>query len=551
MFKIISSLEKCFLDESITSKVSLKKATMMKNEVFRFGACYTLDNAPAADNKVITDIHIVSPLEEYISIYRVEHVPVKIPAEFRRYNADYLRLTPGLFPDMLTPIPKYSRAMMYSNLESLYFEIDTKGQVAPGEYDVTVQLKSESTGNIKESATLTITIIDADLPEQEITVTQWFHCDCLQDYYDTESFDERHWQIIENFMKMAVDHGINMMLTPVFTPPLDTWVGGQRTTTQLVDVWVEKGQYKFGFDKLSRWVDLCDRLGVRYFEISHLFTQWGARSAPKVMATVDGQYTKIFGWETDATGEEYVSFLRAFIPALLEFMKSKNGADKRCWFHISDEPSIDHIEQYKACRESIADLLEGYPIMDAMSKYDYYEQGITRHPVPAINHMDKFIENNVPDLWCYYCLGQWDKVSNRFIAMPASRTRIIGTQFYKYNIFGFLQWGYNFYNNQGSKSHIIPFITTDGECLAPAGDTFSVYPGMKGMPLASLRLKYFHDALQDLAAFKLCESLYSKEFVLGLIEEEMPVTFIDYPRDLEYLPNLREKINAAIAKKVK
>ena len=553
MLKIISSLEKCFLDESITTKATLKNASMLKNEIFRFEACYVLNRTPkeSESNKRIVKLDIESPLADYIRVWRVDHVPVKVAAESHRFNGDYLRMTPGLYPDLLTPLRDDRRLMVYKNLESLYFEINTKGQVAPGEYPVTLNFICEATGEKAESATLTVNIINAELPEQDITVTQWFYCDCLQTHYDTESFDERHWAIIEKFIKTAVEHGINMILTPLFTPPLDTFRGNERPTTQLVDVIVENGEFRFGFDKLSRWVDLCNKLGVKYFEIAHFFTQWGARSAPKIMATVDGEYTRIFGWETDSTGPEYAKFLHAFIPQLLDFMKSKDGADKRCWFHISDEPSLEHIERYKACRAVVADLLKGYPIIDALSNYEFYEQGIVDHPIPATTRVETFVEHKVPDLWCYYCIGQWDMVSNRFISMAGSRTRIIGTQFYKYDIAGFLQWGYNFYYNQGSYGAVNPFISTDGECFAPSGDTFSVYPGPRGEALPSLRLKLFHDALQDLAAFKLCESLYSKEFVLNLMEEgEMPITFFDFPRDNVYLVSLREKVNAAIAAKI-
>ena len=553
MLKIISSLEKCFLDESITTKTTLKKASMLKNEVFRFEACYVLDRVPKEleSNKRIVKLEIESPLAQYIRVWKVDHVPVKVPAESHRYNGDLLRTTPGLYPDLLTPLRDDHRLMMYKNLESLYFEIDTKGEVAPGEYTVTINLFNEADGQLSDSAALTVNIINAQLPQQDINVTQWFYCDCLQTFYGTESFDERHWAIIEKFMAMAVSHGINTILTPVFTPPLDTHKGGERPTTQLVDVTLENGEYSFGFDKLSRWVDLCDKLGVKNFEISHFFTQWGAGHAPKVMATVEGEYKRIFGWDTDATGAEYTKFLRSFIPQLLAFMKSKNGADKRCWFHISDEPSLDHLEQYKASRSVVADLLNGYPIIDALSNYEFYEQGIIDNPIPSTDHAEEFYNHNVPDLWCYYCIGQWDMVSNRFLSMPGSRTRIIGTQFYKYNIAGFLQWGYNFYYNQGSYGAVNPYVSTDGECFAPSGDTFSVYPGYGGEPLPSIRLKLFHDALQDLAAFKLCERLYGKEFVLNLMEEgEGPITFSQFPRDNGYILSLREKVNAAIAAKV-
>ncbi len=549
MLKIISSLEKCFLDDSISTKVSLKKASLLKNEVFRFGACYIIAECVAC-NRLVMRLEIESPLAEYIRVWQVDHVPVKMPTETCRHDFDNLRTKPGLFPDLLTPLRDDKRISVCENLESLYFELDTKGEVAPGEYKVTIRFVKDNSGELAEEATVVLNIIDAELPKQEMAITQWFHCDCLQSYYETESFDERHWKIIKNFMKMAVDHGINMILTPIFTPPLDTYEGGERPTTQLVDVVVENGEYHFGFDKLSRWVDLCDELGVKYFEISHLFTQWGGDHAPKVMATVDGEYTRIFGWETDARGEEYIGFLRTFIPQLIDFMKSKNGADKRCWFHISDEPTLETLEQYSASRKTIEDLLKDYPIIDALSKYEFYEQGITEIPVPSVNHIEPFLENNVPNLWCYYCVGQWNQVSNRFIAMPGARTRIIGTQFYKYNIAGFLQWGYNFYYNQGSYGVINPYINTDCERFGPSGDAFSVYPGRCGEPLPSMRLKLFHDALQDLSALKLCESLYDREFVLNLMEDEMPITFKKYPRDINYLPGLRDKVNAAIAKKV-
>lgn len=550
MLKLISSLEKCFLDESIATKEPLEKASLLKNEVFRFGACYTLDKDNICTKEIVT-LHIDSSLAEYIKVWKVDHVPMKMVAERGKLDADHLRSTPGLYPDLLTPLRQDNRLMVCENLESLYFELDTKGKVATGEYTVTIQLIDENSGDIKEQKSILLNIIDALLPAQEIAVTQWFHCDCLQNYYATESFDERHWQVIEKFIKTAVEHGINMILTPVFTPPLDTHIGGERTTTQLVDVEVINGKYHFNFQKLSRWVDLCNKLGVKYFEISHFFTQWGACHAPKVMATVDGEKKRIFGWETDATGAEYVKFLRSFIPQLIAFMKSKNDADKRCWFHISDEPMLEHLTQYSASRTAIIDLLQGYPVIDALSNYQAYKKGIIETPIVATDHITPFIEHNVKNLWCYYCIAQWNKVSNRFISMPAYRTRIIGTQFYKYNITGFLHWGYNFYNNQGSYGSVNPYVITDGEYFSPAGDTFSVYPASNGEALPSMRLKLFHDALQDLAALKLCESLYDRKFVLNLMESnEMPITFSEYPRTTAYIPNLREKINTAIVAKV-
>ena len=87
---------------------------------------------------------------------------------------------------------------------------------------------------------------------------------------------ERHWKLIEQFIKTAARTGITMLLTPLFTPPLDTAIGTERPTMQLVRVVKTGEKYTFDFTLLERWVKLCRKYGIEYFEMSHLFTQWGS-----------------------------------------------------------------------------------------------------------------------------------------------------------------------------------------------------------------------------------------------------------------------------------
>ena len=112
-----------------------------------------------------------------------------------------------------------------------------------------------------------------------------------------------------------------MLLTPLFTPPLDTEVGGERPTVQLIDVVQEGNTYHFDFRRLRRWVQLADRCGVRYFEMAHFFTQWGAAHCPKIVARVKGRERKIFGWKDRATGAKYRNFLDQFLPQLVRFIR--------------------------------------------------------------------------------------------------------------------------------------------------------------------------------------------------------------------------------------
>ncbi len=540
---LIPSTEKCMLDSRPKTLPHLpKEHIMLTGERFAFqlvlrgteGEGWIKENARLE----ISGIDM-----QYVNVKRVRYIPSLMPA-YREPSRDddYISHMPGFFPDLLTEQNDLLRLpVVYGQSHAYRIEISGAPE---GEYDVSV---SVTVREMKREHSLKLRVIQSKLPEQELILTQWFHCDCLASYYDCEVFSERHWRIIENFAKCAFDNGINMLLTPVLTPPLDTYVGGERPTCQLVDVSIDAGEYSFGFDKLDRWCDMANRIGFKYYEISHFFTQWGAAHAPKVMARADGEYKRIFGWESDASEGEYPKFLRAFVSALIDHMK-KRGEDKKCFFHISDEPSHDNLEQYMKSKNVVSDLLADYPVMDALSAYEFYADGIVELPIPSSNHIKPFIDNNVQNLWTYYCCGQNKNVSNRFFAMNGARTRSIAAAFYKYNIVGFLQWGYNFYYNCHSRDFCNPYLDSTGDFWVPSGDTYSVYPSHDGRALESVRICHFREALEDLRAMKLLESLSDRKTVMAILTEtfgEISFDISDYTSDA--ILNMREKINKKIA----
>ena len=544
--KLTSSLEKIFKDSVFNDISEISSLSAFKNERISFQIAAEIIETETFSEQY--SVNISGELAEYATVREVISVPVTIPTFPCGFSDDNnLRTTPGLYPDLLMPL-RYGKTLRVNKdfVSSLWIEIDLrdKGSVCSGVHPLTVTLSNE-----KETAevTLNIEIIDASLPDEDITFSEWFYTDCLANYYNVEAFSEKHWEIIENFARTAVKNGINLLLTPTFTPPLDTAVGGERLTTQLVGVTLKDGIYEFDFTLLDRWIEMCNRVGVKYFEIAHFFTQWGAKHTPKVMATVNGEYKKIFGWETDAVSPEYTLFLRSFIKAFLEHMRAR-GDDKRCYFHISDEPKLDQLENYKAAKDSITDLLCGYPIMDALSNYEFYSDGLVDLPIPANNHITPFLENNVQNLWTYYCCGQWEKVSNRFIAMPSARNRSIGMQMYKHSIVGFLHWGYNFYNTQYSYNPIDPYRDTSGDGWVPAGDCFCVYPAPDGTAYETMRVIVFYEALQDVKAMKLAERLCGKDTVISTIENAFgrKVAFDECARTPDEILRVREAVNSLI-----
>lgn len=545
LMKAIPSTEKCFMDEEIGRKPLLAQDTVLRGEEYHFEIAYTVGDSDYNLRQALY-LKVCSPLP--VLVEKVEQVPVRVPCYPGAADDNYLRTQPGLYPDLLVPVGEATRLFApYRELKSLFVTVKVPEDMPAGTYPVSLALRDEQ-GNIQAETSVALRVIPALLPKQKLQYTQWFHCDCIATYYNLEIFSEEHWAYMERYLRTAAENGVDTILTPVFTPPLDTAVGGERPTVQLVDVEKTAEGWRFGFSRLERWVAMCRRCGIENFEISHLFTQWGAKHAPKIIARVDGQPKQVFGWETDSLGAEYREFLEAFLPALLEEMKSLDGADRHCIFHISDEPSLEHLEQYRAVKASVAGLLEGYPIMDALSSFEFYRTGAVAHPIPANDHIAPFLEAEVPGLWTYYCCGQKLDVSNRFLAMPMARTRIIGAQMWKYRIAGFLHWGYNFWYSQYSLAPINPFYITDGDYFTPAGDCYSVYPGPKGQPYNSLHMKAFTEALHDLRAMELAETLAGREAVLAAMEDGLaePVTFSRYPHEAAYVTGVRARVHALI-----
>lgn len=125
---------------------------------------------------------------------------------------------------------------------------------------------------------------------------------------------------------------------------------------------------------------------------------------------------------------------------------------------------------------------------------------------------------------------------------------MLGVQLYVYGFAGFLQWGFNFYNTQLSKKHIDPYAVTDAGESFPSGDAFIVYPADNGTAEESIRYMLMRQAAHDLRALCLLEELGGRKFVLDLIADEAgeEITLSKYPRNEEFLPRLRARVNAEI-----
>ncbi len=544
--KIFDSLRRVFLDGE-NAYPEIKNGEALQDDFYNFQISLRL--ADAVEGERLRAIPTLkSPIADKITMLRVGNVPAEMPG-YPQNDGFFERIEPGLFPDPLFPLDKNGVYGREGLSYSLWIRVSTKG-LAAGDYGISVSFENDKKEALGETY-FSLKILPAKKPKQKLIYTQWFHPDCLSTYYKVPAFSEKHWEIIENFIATAAENGVNMLLTPIFTLPLDTVVGGERPTTQLVDIKKDGNAYTFGFEKLRRWIKTAKKHGIKYFEFSHFFTQWGAKATPKIVAEVGGKEKRIFGWDTPAAGKKYDRFLAAFIPELEKVIEEEK-IGSRVFFHVSDEPTDEHLEPYTAARNLLKKHLSPkYPVIDALSDHEFYKRGLVDNPIPGTDRCEAFTEDKtIKDRWAYYCCTQNKLVSNRFFSMSSARNRIIGMQIYKYGLKGFLHWGYNFWYTQYSISDIDPFMTTDAGGVFPSGDSFSVYPGKDGKVVPSLRLYVFSEALSDLAALQALEKKIGREETLALLEKglEKPLTFKEYPRDAEWLLSKREEVNAALCK---
>lgn len=504
---------------------------------------------PAVDDPTAVPgmhVDVTSPSPLLFTINAVELVPNDLPAP-EGADDGYLRTAPGLFPDLLRLLHSVPLKMVAGQWRAAWVDVMVPDDAPAGRATLDVTLRLSTTDEVVATHSLNVMVVGTPLPELSIVNTHWFHCDGLAEYYGHEVFSEDHWQSIDSFMGSAAAMRVNSVLTPVWTPPLDTAKGGLRLPTQLVGIRdAGDDQYVFDFSLLSRWLELCRKHGMRGIEVAHLFTQWGAEATPAIYVDTDVGQERRFGWDVPATDRRYRTLMAQLLPELRSFLDEHWGLDKVI-FHVSDEPLASNLETYSAAKAVVADLLEGCTVVDAIDDFDLYEQGVVSIPVVATDHAQPFLDANVEPLWLYYCVGQVRHVSNRFMSQPSSRNRVLGTQLWLAGAHGFLHWGFNFYNTVHSTRPTDPFRDTTAGGGFFGGDTFMVYPGADGQPLESIRHRVFTEAMDDHRAMQLLASLAGDDAVRGITDPDGDLTLTSYPTDANHYRRAALHLGQAIA----
>lgn len=264
----VSPLEKLWHD-SIPAQLA-ERLSCFENEIADVQLAVMNDGAPKEDCRLRIETDL--PVE----VRRVGYVPgdyTDMP------DADDYVIAKGLhvFPDPLLPTNTAALPLKGTSLNVFWLTVGTGERMAAGEHVVRIVL-TDKNGDLLGETQVTVEVLKGQLPACDIPVTDWMHYDCICNYYKIKPFGKRFWTLTESFLRTAAEHGINTVYVPLFTPPLDTKPGGERTSVQLVDVVKNGNTYSFnfrGWGVFSKWrksaecgilsFPICLRSGARSF----------------------------------------------------------------------------------------------------------------------------------------------------------------------------------------------------------------------------------------------------------------------------------------------
>ncbi|WP_288881709.1 DUF4091 domain-containing protein [Pedobacter panaciterrae] len=452
--------------------------------------------------------------------------------DVREEELDGIGFLPGMLPDPLYPLTRVD-ANPYAS-RSFWVTLRIPENIEPGIHQCKVKV-SWNEGKVNMEKTLLVDLNISKLivqPRKNFHVTHWWRGEATWAQYKTEMYDEKWWQLTKAQMKNLIDHGNDVAfiqnlfeLKTVFKKPCQMLIINETSP----------GKYSFDWSRIKRFVDMTKELGYKKFEWGHLFLYWGVENAMHVYTQKGDKYELLWDENLSATSPVYLNFLKQYLPEFHRFLKKENVLDDS-YFHLSDEPGSEHIQNYKRARKILQELAPWMKVMDALSDVRYGREKLTDIPIPIISSAGDYLKENIPH-WVYYCTGPRDQWLNRFYDTPLAKIRMSGFLFYHLKAQGFLHWGYNYWNVVEKEEPIDPFTNASGSAYPgiAAGDPFVVYPGPDG-PYDSIRWEIFAESLQDYAILQ-SAGIKQDDPMLSEIK-----TYADFPKKEEWIDQTMKRI---------
>ncbi len=247
-------------------------------------------------------------------------------------------------------------------------------------------------------------------------------------------------------------------------------------------------------ERLERYVSLFLARGFTHIEGGHLAGRHkGDWSSPRLDLMLTG---------SDVTSEagraELATMLHEINAALAELRLPERVVYLQ---HLSDEPTATNAESYKELAAQVRKQMPGVAIFDATMCTELVDA--VDHWCPQVQVYEQhrnFFEKRQQagdQVWVYTCLIPGGRHLNRLLDQERVRQVYLGWSLVKYDLYGFLHWGFNHYRSGQDpfETSVVPHGAGPPNFL-PAGDTHVVYPGID-RPWSGQRFEAHRIGLED------------------------------------------------------
>lgn len=483
----VDPLQKVFREDTVTSDASnYMEAARGEHATFQL----VVTSAPVEITRVRCEVTTFTrvgapndalpfPEARFVGYIASSH-SAKKPAK------DQLRRAPGMYPDPL--LEDKTIDIHEGDNQPLWITVHVPTDTKPGDYVASSTVYGRFFGyETSVTLPLSLKVYPATITDTRLFINNWmqmWHRGSelpMPDRYTPE-----WWSILRSYVRNMVEHRQN-------------WA-------RVETMWIvkfgrdENDKLTFDFSDFDRWVNILFDEGIDTIQSLQFAWRVGKWDEPYGVEIHDGRTKGYVGGKSyrgkmvAPDSPEADEFYSQWFPAFRQHLIEKGWLDKFVQA-VGDEPVTGNADSYTSASQLLKKYAPELPIIDASLCQDL--TGAIDIWVPTVEHLaqnwDFFKQRKAAGdrLWFYNCVqpeGEW---ANRFIELPLLKTRITHWINYRYDIEGYLHWGYNFWR---------PFPwdnAADGTALQ-GGDAFIIYPKKDGFGfLDSIRWEAMRDGIED------------------------------------------------------
>lgn len=395
----------------------------------------------------------------------------------QKQNPHVIRRAPFRVFEVLEPIGA-GTTVDDSGIVCLRIEVPVGAEAGAGVREYQLVLES---GEWSAALEWTLTVHDVSVPpvgSRSPGYTNWFSLGAIAQRHQLELWSEPYWTMLGRYA--------------------DLMARGRQNT-----FWIRWRDFLAAGDdavprldraRLERYLRLFFARGFTVVEGGHVAVRhqgdWGS-------GRLDFNLTG-----ADLSGTEGKAALRDFLLEVKRALAQTEQPEGTAYLqHISDEPTNVNAAAYREVADLVREVLPDAGIFEATMSLELV--GAVNHWCPQVQEYQQhqaFFETRKQSgdtVWVYTCLVPGGPWINRLLDQERLRQVYVGWSLFRYDLAGFLHWGFNHYRSDQDPfaKSVVPHGKGPPNFL-PAGDTHVVYPG-KDDPLSGHRFEAHRIGMED------------------------------------------------------